>query len=125
VARLLRWYPSDWRARYGDEFEAMLYSTLNAGKGGVRLSLDVAKEGLIARVIGSGVVGTMAPPLKRARASVAEIFVGIVGFLVAATVLSHYVERWREFPTSTAVNRALRSIGQCCVRPSAQFKADL
>ena len=95
VARLLRWYPRDWRACYGDEFETMLYSTLSAGKGGVRLSLDVAKEGVIARVIGSGIVGTMAPPLKRARASVAEIFVGIVAFLGAATVLSHYVERWR------------------------------
>lgn len=111
VARLLRWYPSDWRARYGNEFEAMLYSSFNAGEGGARLSLDVVKEGLIARVVGSGVVGTVAPPLKRARASVAEIFVGIVGFLVAATVLSHYVERWRAFPTSTALERAQRSIG--------------
>ncbi len=89
----------------------MLYSTLSAGKGGVRLSLDVAKEGVIARVMGSGIVGTMAPPLKRARASVAEIFVGIVAFLGAATVLSHYVERWREFPTSAAVERTLRFIG--------------
>lgn len=111
VARLLRWYPSDWRARYGNEFEAMLYSTFNAGEGGARLSLDVVKEGLIARVVGSGVVGTFAPPLKRARASVAEVFVAIVGFLVAAMVLSHYVERWRAFPTSTALERTQRSVG--------------
>ena len=89
----------------------MLYSTFNAGEGGARLSLDVVKEGLIARMVGSGVVGTLAPSLKRARASLAEVFVGIVGFLVAAMVLSHYVVRWRAFPTSTALDRTQRSVG--------------
>ena len=109
VARLLRWYPSDWRARYGDEFETMLYSTLADGKGGLRLSFNVAREGVVARLIGTGIVGTLAPPLKRARISVAEIFVGIVAFLVGTTVLSHYVERWRGYPTNAALERVSRS----------------
>jgi hypothetical protein len=106
VARLLKWYPRVWRTRYGVEFEAMLFDTFAAGRGGFVLSLDVVREGLIARVVESGLVGTVAPPLKRARASVAETFVGIVGFLAASTVLAHYFEEWRTFPVSAALERA-------------------
>jgi hypothetical protein len=56
VKRLLRWYPSDWLARYGDEMAALLDDTLADGRGGTRLSLNVAKEGLAAR---------LAPPTRR------------------------------------------------------------
>jgi hypothetical protein len=108
AARLLRWYPGDWRIRYGDEFETTLYSSLADGKGGVRLSFDVAKEGLVARLNSAGFIGTMAQPLTRARASVAAIFVGIVGFLVGTTLLSHYVERWRAYPTTAALEKVNR-----------------
>jgi hypothetical protein len=50
VRRLLRWYPADWRARYGDEMAALLHDTIAEGRGGPRLSLNVAKEGLAARL---------------------------------------------------------------------------
>lgn len=50
VTRLLRWYPADWRARYGDEMAALLHDMLADGRGGWRLSLNVAKEGLAARL---------------------------------------------------------------------------
>ena len=56
VTRLLRWYPADWRARYGDEMAAMLHDTIAEGRGGPLLSLNVAKEGLAAR---------LAPPARR------------------------------------------------------------
>jgi hypothetical protein len=109
VARLLRWYPKDWRARYGDEFEELLASTMAGGRGGIRMRLDVVREGLSARILASGLVGTMAPPLKRARASVAEVFVGISGFLAAALVLSRYATAWRGYPISPTMQRALAS----------------
>ena len=50
VARLLCWYPPAWRARYGDEFAALLYETIEDGRGGLRMSLNVAREGLAARL---------------------------------------------------------------------------
>jgi hypothetical protein len=56
VARLLRWYPADWRARYGEEMAATLQDTLADGRGGPLLSLDLAREGLAAR---------LAPPARR------------------------------------------------------------
>jgi hypothetical protein len=56
VARLLRWYPADWRARYGEEMAALLHDTIADGRGGLRLSWNVAKEGLATR---------LAPPARR------------------------------------------------------------
>ena len=88
----------------------MLYSTLDEGRSSLRLSFDVAKEGLVARIAGSGFVGTMVPPLNRARASVGVIFVAIVGFLLGTTVLSHYVKGWRGYPTEASL--AKRSLSE-------------
>ena len=56
VTRLLRWYPADWRGRYGDEMAGLLHDTIAEGRGGPRLSLNVAKEGLAVR---------LSPPARR------------------------------------------------------------
>jgi hypothetical protein len=50
VARLMRWYPAEWRARYGDEMTALLHDTIADGHAGPRLSLNIAREGLAVRV---------------------------------------------------------------------------
>jgi hypothetical protein len=49
IARLLRWYPPRWRERYGDEFGALLRDSIEDGRGGPQLSLDVARAGLATR----------------------------------------------------------------------------
>ena len=56
VTRLLRWYPAEWRARYGDEMAALLHDMIIEGRGGPRLGLNVVKEGLAAAA---------APPARR------------------------------------------------------------
>jgi hypothetical protein len=50
AARLLRWYPVGWRERYGAEFTALLCESLRDGRGGLRMTLDVARAGLAARL---------------------------------------------------------------------------
>jgi hypothetical protein len=50
VARLLRWYPEAWRTRHGDAFAALLEDTIDDGRGGLRVSVNVAREGLAARL---------------------------------------------------------------------------
>ena len=109
AARLMRWYPSDWRARYGPEFESVLYSSLTDGKGGLRLSVDVAREGLLARLEAAGFVGRSTPPFERARASLITIFVAAMGFLGTAAVLGHYVRGWRGYPISESVEKVYRA----------------
>jgi hypothetical protein len=49
VARLLRFYPAGWRERYGDEMAELLHETIAEGRGGVRLTFNIAKEGLAER----------------------------------------------------------------------------
>jgi hypothetical protein len=56
VARLLRWYPAEWRARYGDEMATLLHDTIAEGRDDPRLGWNLAKEGLAVR---------LAPPARR------------------------------------------------------------
>lgn len=56
VARLLRWYPAEWRARYGDEMAALLHDTLVDGRNRPLLTWNLAREGTAAR---------LAPPARR------------------------------------------------------------
>ncbi|MGH2849106.1 MAG: hypothetical protein ACRDLP_00645 [Solirubrobacteraceae bacterium] len=54
VARLLAWYPPDWRARYGVEFSELLRDKIRAGDGGLRLTLNVMRESNAARIVSAG-----------------------------------------------------------------------
>jgi hypothetical protein len=54
VARLLSWYPPEWRARYGAEFSELLRDEMRDGHGGLRLSLDVMRESNAARIESAG-----------------------------------------------------------------------
>ena len=110
VARLLRWYPREWRDRYGDEFEAVLCSSLSDGKGGLRLSLDVVREGLVARLEGAGFLGRWAPPLERARASVVTFVLAVVGFLTSTAVLAYYATGWQRAPALESIGKASQAL---------------
>ena len=46
VGKLLRWYPRQWRERYGEEFLAMVEDTLDGRRPTMRLRLSVAWGGL-------------------------------------------------------------------------------
>ncbi|HYH88658.1 MAG TPA: hypothetical protein VEX67_05465 [Solirubrobacteraceae bacterium] len=49
VAALLRWYPEAWRERHGDGLREVLHDTIEHDRDGLRVSLDVAREGVIER----------------------------------------------------------------------------
>ena len=70
VSALLRWYPEAWRERHGDGLSEVLRDTIADDRDSVRVSLDVAREGLV----------------ERARAFVPERFVAstllLVGWLM-------------------------------------------
>src|SRR6204780_3499668 len=52
--RLLRWYPREWQARYGDEFAELLISDMAEQPRSLRRSLDVAVSGVVARLAYAG-----------------------------------------------------------------------
>lgn len=105
VAFLLRWYPKVWRERYGEEFEETLRNSFADGKSGMRMTLDVMKNGLGARLSCAGLIGDLAPPARRQRASLATILGCIAVFWAGASLLAHYVADWRTFPYVGALQR--------------------
>ena len=54
LQRLLRWYPPDWRTRYGEEFLALLEDLLNGSPPGVLFRVRVAASGVRERVFSAG-----------------------------------------------------------------------
>ena len=50
--KLLRWYPREWRKRYGEEFLAMVEDTLEGRRPTLELRMGVARSGLRERARG-------------------------------------------------------------------------
>ncbi len=57
AARLLRWYPTEWRDRYGIEFVELLTSEMEERPKSLRRGLDVALSGVVARFAAAGLGG--------------------------------------------------------------------
>ena len=60
IERLMRWYPAAWRARYGDEFSAMLDDELSGGRLTWHIYRDVARAALGERLRHGGLTGDSA-----------------------------------------------------------------
>jgi hypothetical protein len=60
IARLLAWYPPDWRTRYGAEFSELLRDQMQHGNAGLALTLNVMRESNAARIAAAGGVATAA-----------------------------------------------------------------
>jgi hypothetical protein len=54
IARLLSWYPSEWRARYGAEFSELLRDEISHGNADLGLTLNVMRESSAARIASAG-----------------------------------------------------------------------
>ena len=68
AARLVRWYPRAWRARYGEEFTELLIAELAERPRSPSRTADVIRGGLVARLADAGLCGgtPQAPELARA-----------------------------------------------------------
>ncbi|MGE5136885.1 MAG: hypothetical protein ACM32E_28825 [Gemmatimonadota bacterium] len=94
--RLLRWYPADWRARYGPEFTELLLADLAERPRCWRRDADVARGGLRARLSAAGLAGHPADPAAAARAALATLACSVAGFLVfGATVWAQLSVAWQ------------------------------
>jgi hypothetical protein len=57
AARLLRWYPRAWRARYGEEFTELLIADITERPRSWARAADVMRGGMTARIAGAGLGG--------------------------------------------------------------------
>jgi hypothetical protein len=81
AARLLRWYPSSWRARYGEEFAELLMAEFAEQPRSARRAMDVVRGGLVARLAWAGVTGHRPGPAEQARAALATAACSMAAFL--------------------------------------------
>src|ERR1700688_4387626 len=73
--RLLRWYPTSWRERYGEEFVDHLEQEFADRPVDMRRTANIAMKGLVARVADVGLLEADVPASGRSRAAVGTSFV--------------------------------------------------
>jgi hypothetical protein len=92
---LLRWYPSEWRERYGDEMEALLEDTYaTAGEVPLRHRTSLALAGLGERARSAGMVGLSQPPDVRLRGGSLLVLCGWAFYVVAGAVFAKTANHW-------------------------------
>jgi hypothetical protein len=90
AARLLRWYPAAWRARYGAEFTELLIADLAERPRSLARARDVARGGMMARLADAGLAGfpirAASGPAAAPGARDGQIRASLVSFGCAAVV---------------------------------------
>jgi hypothetical protein len=112
LERLLRWYPTSWRERYGEEFLALLEDELDGAKAPLLFRVKIALAGVRERFLASGVVGTTPTAETRRRAGSLLVLVAWAGMVVGGVGLAKSAEH---FSNSLAPS----------ARAGAQFAYDL
>jgi hypothetical protein len=91
----LRWYPRSWRARYGDEFAALLDEEYGRSLP-ARSRLSLVTGGLRQRARASGLAGDAAPPAEGVRAGALVVLVAWAAFVVAGASFAKFSEHFDE-----------------------------
>lgn len=92
---LLRWYPSQWRERYGDEMAALLedsYATASAIP--LRQRVSLARSGLAERARAAGIVGWSRDPDVRLRGGWLLVLCGWAFSIVAGVIFVKSADHW-------------------------------
>jgi hypothetical protein len=67
--RMLRWYPKEWQARYGEEFAELLISDMSERPRSLRRAANVAMSGFVARLAYAGLSHSNLDPTEKTRRS--------------------------------------------------------
>jgi len=103
---LLRWYPNDWRSRYGDEFAELLISDLTERPRSWHRAVDVARNGLVARLSAAGLGAGPLDPSEQARASLASMGCALAVFLAFGVAMwSQLTVGWQWSEPDTTATR--------------------
>jgi MFS family permease len=91
---MLRWYPAGWRARYGDEFAAMVEDDLGGRPPTMRFRWAIARSGMNERLRGAGLVGDSVPPSERVRGGAFTVLCAFALFVVPGAGFAKISEHW-------------------------------
>ena len=99
--RLLLLYPRAWRARYGEEFIALLSQIGEGGPISSRMRRDVVRAGLGERLRASG-FASGAPAAVRARSGALLVLCAWMLFAVAGARVQKFSEHWQSATPQSA-----------------------
>lgn len=109
AARLVRWYPTEWRNRYGDEFIKLLAAQIVDQPQSWARTFDVARGAIMARSAALGLSGTTVNPSDQPRRGLATLGCALAVYLTfAVSIWSHLTiaRRWAA-PATTATHTAI------------------
>jgi hypothetical protein len=93
--QLVRWYPSQWRERYGDEMAALLEdSYASVSEVPLRQRVSLAWSGLGERARSAGLVGWSRSPDLRLRGGSLLVLCGWAFYVVAGAVFAKSADHW-------------------------------
>jgi hypothetical protein len=93
---LLRWYPAEWRARYGDEFAAMIEDDLAGKPATLRYRQSIAWSGIREHLREIGFLGNSGSPRERMRDGVLTVLCAFALFIVSGVGFAKVSEHWDE-----------------------------
>jgi hypothetical protein len=100
--RHLRWYPREWRARYGEEFTELLVAELEERPRSLRRCVDLARGGLTARLAAAGLGGQPLDTEGSGARSLATLAAALSIFSVVAMALwAQLAIGWQWAPPAT------------------------
>jgi hypothetical protein len=104
--RLVRLYPKEWRARYGDEFTELLAAEITEQPRSAGRTVDIAVGAFMAHLAAVGLSGTPVDPTGQTRRSLATFGCALVVFLTfAVSIWSQLIIAWRWSVPSTTATR--------------------
>lgn len=114
---MLRWYPPEWRNRYGDEFLTLLEDTYAGAPVPMSVRLSTARAGLAERLRGVGFIGDSGGPEGRLRGASLMVLCAWAFFVLAGAEFAKYAEHWDR--VTPAGDRALPSAAYDTVQVAA------
>jgi hypothetical protein len=114
---MIRWYPPQWRSRYGGELTALLEDIHPAGEVPLRTRLGLVKAGLEERARAARRVGWSGDHGERVRAGSVLVLCGWALFLVAEALFGKFTDNWAA--GTPGADRALPSDGYDAVLVAA------
>jgi hypothetical protein len=100
--RLLRWYPRAWRARFGEEFRALLVDEMVDREYSVTRRANVAWSGLVARTKQAGMCDLPLPSSAQSRLSLGWFTAALATFLCFGLAMwSQLLVGWEWTPPDT------------------------
>jgi len=92
--RVLRWYPPQWRIKYGEGLIALLEDSYGENPLPLRVRFSLARTGTVERAREVGVLGETASSSERLKAGALLVLCGWSLFVVAGATFAKFTEHW-------------------------------